>query len=84
MKYYANFNANNGTSWINSMEDTNKARLIKSVRSTAEGERFVGSTCRWWVCDENGTYVAYGGMSPSGKRFRYSEEDCRSFLTDVF
>ena len=70
MKYYANFNANNGTSWINDMEFTNKAEAIRSVRETAEGERFHNNSCSWYVKDESGNEIANGGMTSTGKRYR--------------
>lgn len=66
MKYYANFTANNGTSMIEPLEDTNKARIIKSIRKIANGNRFAGNTCRWHVCDETGKTVAAGYTDRDG------------------
>lgn len=43
--YYANFNANNGTRFQNPIKDTNLKRIIKSIRETAEGERFANNEC---------------------------------------
>ena len=70
MKYYANFWANNGTSWMRPEEHTNKKTLIKHVRKIAEGERFAGNGCSWMVWDENERIVAAGGTDRMGRRFR--------------
>lgn len=66
MKYYANFTANNGTSLIEPLEDTNKARIIKSIREIANGERFAGNTCRWHVSDETHQIIAAGYTDRDG------------------
>lgn len=79
MKYYANFNANNGTSYGKPITGTNKAELIKDIRSIAEAERFAGNECSWCVYtkDSNGDYisVARGGMLPNGCRWRDNSEE---------
>ena len=79
--YYANFNANNGTHFQKPIEDTNLKRIIKSVRETAEGERFANNECGWsvWIEDESRRdgcrYVAMGGMYSNGKRYRVSPSE---------
>ena len=69
MKYYANFSANNGTSLATPYEGTNLKEIIRDIRGTAEGERFPGNTCAWWVTDEEGRTVAEGGMNQYGRRY---------------
>lgn len=79
--YYANFNANNGTRFQKPIEDTNLKRIIKSVRETAEGERFANNECSWsvWVEDESRSsgcrYLAAGGMYSNGRRYRVPLSD---------
>lgn len=78
MIYYANFNANNGTSFMAPIQGTNKNDLIKAIRSTAEAERFQGNSCSWYVFYvDYKTYktsasicVASGGVDRKGKRYR--------------
>ena len=69
--YQANFYANNGTRFIKPIEDTNLKRIIKSVRETAEGERFLGNECSWsvWI-KESDEEVASGGVCSNGMRYR--------------
>lgn len=70
MKYYANFDANNGTHWMHAIEGTNLKEMIRDIRGTAEAERFPGNACCWWVKDEEGRPVAMGGVTRSGRRYR--------------
>lgn len=78
MRYYANFQANNGTTFSQPIESENKNDLIKTIRSVAEAERFSGNTCSWKVWyDDYKTYktrasicVASGGVARNGKRYR--------------
>lgn len=78
MRYYANFKANNGTSFASPIESDNKNELIKAIRSIAEANRFQGNSCSWfvWYIDYK-TYksqasvcVASGGIGRDGKRYR--------------
>lgn len=79
--YYANFNANNGTRFQNPIKDTNLKRIIKSIRETAEGERFANNECLWSVWIEDDPFlgacrcVAKGGMHSNGQRYRVSLSD---------
>ena len=81
--YKANFLANNGTRFEKPIEDSNLERIIKSVRYTAEGERFDKNTCSWsvWVDDESTTegyrMVAAGGMDVNGVRYRVRGNDLK-------
>ena len=72
--YKANFLANNGTRFMNPIEDTNLRRIVRSVRETAEGERFLNNECYWsvWILHPNGCEetVAAGGMNSNGSRYR--------------
>lgn len=70
MAYFANYNANNGTRFAKDIEDTNLRRLIKDIRDIAEGARFQGNECTWYVVDADGTEVARGGMDNQGHRYR--------------
>lgn len=70
MTYYANFLANNSTSYAESIESNNKAQLIRDIREIAEGETFIGNECRWWVENEEGETIAAGGITRWGQRFR--------------
>lgn len=77
-KYYANYNANNGTRFNKPIEDTNLKRIIKDIREIAEGNRFANNECSWsvWVVDESRPdgckYLAMGGMYSNGQRYRVS------------
>lgn len=81
--YKANFLANNGTRFEKPIEDSNLERIIKSIRHTAEGERFDKNTCSWsvWVEDESTTegyrMVASGGMNVNGVRYRVKGNDLK-------
>lgn len=81
--YKANFLANNGTRFENPIEDSNLERIIKSIRQTAEGERFDKNTCSWsvWVDDESTLegyrMVAAGGMGADGVRYRVKGNDLK-------
>ena len=68
--YYANFTANNGTSFKNPITGNNKKNLIRDIRNIAEGERFLGNKCFWSVRDDSGIYVAAGGVDSNGRRYR--------------
>ena len=70
MKYFANYNANNGTSLLNDLCDTNLRRITKDIRDIAEGNRYDGNECRWRVTDETGRELAAGGMDRNGCRYR--------------
>ena len=64
MKYYANFNVNNGTRLQNPLEDTNLKRITKSIKEMACGQIFceptnVGS---FWVENEKGEEVTRGNV----------------------
>lgn len=70
--YYANFDANNGTHYKEPLSDTNKNRLVKEIRSIAEGQRFRANECSWCVWMNVGGYkvrIARGGMHSNGKRW---------------
>ena len=71
--YYANFNANNGTSLDKSITDTNKQRLIKDIMEIAEGECYCNNSASWYVLDEDGNEIASGEIykNHDGKTRRY-------------
>lgn len=66
-KYYANFYANNGTSWINPLCSNNKKSLLKDVRETAKSERFYDNEASFYLKDENDRYVYDGRIDKSGR-----------------
>ena len=70
MRYFANFNANNGTSYREPIEGYNKKELLKKIRSIALGNRFQGSMCTWMVWDEKGELVFQGCYD--GKKISYA------------
>lgn len=59
-KYYANFNANNGTCLIHAEEFSSKEKAITTIRQWAVGETFFGNSFRWCVWDEDGRSIAEG------------------------
>lgn len=81
--YKANFLANNGTRFEKPIEDTNLERIIRSIRQSAERERFDRNTCSWsvWVGDDSTTesyrMVAAGGMDVNGVRYRVKGNDLK-------
>lgn len=81
--YKANFKANNGTRFMNPIEGTNLKKIIKDIREIAEGERFEGNECSWWVyTEEDGrdTAVAAGGMMSDGTRYRIPDHSLCQFF----
>lgn len=50
--YYANFKVNNSTTLITPLTDTDKARLLKSIRSYAMAERYEGANATWLIWRE--------------------------------
>lgn len=61
MRYFANFNANNGISHKTAITGFNKKELLKRIRSISLGNRFQGNECTWTVWDENDKVVFQGG-----------------------
>jgi len=70
MKYYANYNANNGTQMMKPIESDNLEQIIKDIMEIAEGERFAGSACKWTVCETSGELVAAGEIRADGTKYR--------------
>lgn len=70
VRYFANFKANNGNHLNHDMASSNLKQITRDIRDYAEGYRFEGSSCDWWVHDYLGRCVASGGMSSNGKRYR--------------
>lgn len=66
-KYYANFNANNGTSWIIPLHSNNKKSLLKDVRETAKSERFCDNEASFYVEDEDEKIVYDGRVDKNGR-----------------
>lgn len=64
MKYYANFNVNNGTRLQNPLEDTNLKRITKEIKDMAKGQIFCDPTNvgSFWVSDEKGNEVTRGNV----------------------
>ena len=72
MTYYANYKANDGTTFLKPIAGPNKKKLISEVREIANGQRFAGSTCSWTVWKRDGNnciVIAAGGTRNSGKRY---------------
>ena len=69
-QYYANFNANNGTTLMATLKSNNKNSLMKTIRKWAEGECFDNNTASWWVEDGDG-HIVYNGevRKRNGKTF---------------
>lgn len=69
MKYYANFNVNNGSHLSESLCDTNLKRITKEIRDFACGQIFCQPTNvgRFWVCNEQGREVISGTIFISKK-----------------
>lgn len=69
MKYFANFNVNNGTRFERPIMDTNKKRIIKDIKEIAKGEIFCTSTNSgsFFVEDETGRDVITGHILISKK-----------------
>lgn len=82
MKYYANFNANNGTHLAKDIIDTNKKRIIQTISQIANENRFDNNTCCWNVYDERGKNVAAGYTLPNGQRCRIPDNDLQYFNAD--
>jgi uncharacterized membrane protein YkoI len=69
-QYYANFDANNGTTLMATLKSTNKNDLMKSIRKMAEDECFDNNTSSWWVEDSDGRIVYNGDVRKrNGKTF---------------
>lgn len=69
LMYYANFVAGHSVSNMHPYEGTNLKNLIRDIREIAEGNTPRGGECRWYIEDENGLFVATGGLK-KGRRFR--------------
>lgn len=65
-KYYANFCAKNGTTMANPIIDTDKARILKTIREIAKGKRLAGNTADFWVVSEN-IFIYYGTIDQNGR-----------------
>ena len=82
-KYFANFNANNGTTLCEYRESNNKNELIKSIRDSAKANRYRGNIASWWVCESaTGYKVAGGSIFDWGSR-RDTPEDIHLYNLDV-
>ena len=74
MKYFANFNANNGTRLMHDRLSNNKRKLEKSIRESAEAHRYQGNECSWSVYEcKTGKCIAAGGMTRYGTRYRHHD-----------
>lgn len=69
MKYYANFNVNNGTHFEYPIVDTNKKRIIKDIKEIAKGNIFCESENKgfFFVKDETGREIITGYILISKK-----------------
>lgn len=65
-KYYANISANNGTIMVETIQDTDKARLLRTIREIAKGKRLAGNTADFWVVSEN-IFIYYGTIDQNGR-----------------
>lgn len=79
MRYFANFNANNGTHFADDITDTNKNRIIETINGIANGNRFEGNECSWIVRNELGECVAAGKTLSNGQRIRFHGRDLNAF-----
>lgn len=62
MKYYANYNVNNGAHLQKSLCDTNLKNIVKLVKGYAKGQIFCTptNTGTYWVKDEHGNDIISG------------------------
>lgn len=65
--YYANFNVNNGTRLMQSLEGNNKFQLWKEIKEWAKAECFSGNTGNVWVSDPNCEDYVFFGIIENGK-----------------
>lgn len=72
MIYYATWKANNGNYPMAELTDTNLKRLSRDVISIANGNRYKGCTCEWYVWDSDLYLIDAGYTLSNGKRFRWS------------
>lgn len=79
MKYYANYNANDGTRMEKDITGTNKKEIIRIIRDIANGERYTGHSCTWTVYDQHGHCAAKGGTYDDGKQYRIDKHYLRMF-----
>lgn len=82
MEYYARWKANNNTGPMEDLTDTNKNRLIRDVRSIANGNRYDGNTCEWWVWDSDNYILAAGGTNSNGYQWRLHDQDLADFAQE--
>lgn len=70
MKYYATFNANNGSTYSSTAyEYTNKQKAIADIKSIVAAEHFkqTGNRSTYSVTDETGQEVAAGTLHGFGR-----------------
>lgn len=68
--YYANYEANNGTTMMQPITDTNLKNIISDIREIAGDNRQAGHIARWEVSDEEGRTVAAGYIDRAGRCHR--------------
>lgn len=63
-KYFANYLVNNSSSMQTPIEDTNLARITKSIKEYAKGQIFCNLTNHgiFWVEDEAGNQIVVGDV----------------------
>ena len=70
-KYYANFSANNGTTMANPIKDTDKARILKTIREIAKDSTATGNAVDFWVLADNivadNIFIYYGTIDQNGR-----------------
>lgn len=82
-KYFANFNASNGTTLCENIESDNKNKLIRFIINSANAHRYRGNVASWWVCESStGHKVAGGDIFDFGSR-RDTPEDIHIYNRDV-
>ena len=71
MKYFANFNVNNGTMLQKDIEGTNKKELAKRIAKSAKANVYVGNEFSWNVWDEDDIIVMAGAGRKTENGFSY-------------
>jgi hypothetical protein len=64
--YYANFSAKDGTTMAETIQDTDKARLLRTIREIAKGNHFAGNAVDFWVVSDN-IFIYYGTIDHNGR-----------------
>lgn len=82
MIYQASWRANNNTRPMEDLFSTNKNKIMRDVRSIANGNRYSGSTCVWWVWDYDKNIIAAGMTAVNGRHFMFRDDELADIAFD--